>query len=61
MGKRNRLREPRQCDKCGVEADIQFRVWFEDKWHIVCKQCQLEASDASDYMYGGTWKRKKRN
>ncbi|MAI39333.1 MAG: hypothetical protein CL599_17630 [Alteromonas sp.] len=61
MGKKTRERPPRQCDNCKVEADVQYRVSYKGEWHIICKTCQLEASVCSDYIYGGTWKRNKRN
>ena len=63
MGKKARLRPPKPCDSCGVEDDTQFRVRCSDKedWRIVCKACQALVKSHGDYMYGGTWKRKKRN
>ncbi|GFD94190.1 hypothetical protein KUL156_25160 [Alteromonas sp. KUL156] len=63
MGKKSRLRPPKPCDNCGVEADTQFRVRAreDDSWRIVCKQCQERAKADGGYSYGGTWKRKKRS
>ncbi len=61
MGKKTRERPPRQCDNCNVESDVQYRVSYKGEWHIICKTCQLKVSVCSDYIYGGTWKRNKRN
>ncbi|TKB04307.1 hypothetical protein E5672_05770 [Alteromonas portus] len=63
MGKKSRLKPPKSCDSCGLEADTQFRVRQSeaDEWRIVCKACQTLAKTRDGYMYGGTWKRKKRN
>ncbi|TAP23333.1 hypothetical protein KUL49_16390 [Alteromonas sp. KUL17] len=63
MGKKDRVRLPKPCDNCGINADTQFRIRCgdEDTWRIVCKACQERAKACNGYMYGGTWKRKKRN
>ena len=63
MGKKSRLKPSKPCDNCGLEADTQFRVRQSETgdWRIVCKACQKLAKTKDGYMYGGTWKRKKRN
>jgi hypothetical protein len=63
VGKKDRVRPSRPCDNCGINADTQFRIRCgdEDTWRIVCKACQERAKASNGYMYGGTWKRKKRN
>jgi len=61
MGKQTRSRVARACDNCGIEASTQFRINIGEGWKIVCKTCQSEAKYHSNYLYGGTWKQKKRN
>ena len=63
MARKDRVRPSKPCDTCGLEADTQFRVRYseQDTWRIVCKACQERAKASNGYMYGGTWKRKKRN
>jgi transcription elongation factor Elf1 len=61
MGKKERLKEARACDRCGVLASVQYRINVGDGWLIVCKSCQSNAKHHQNYVYGGTWKQKKRN
>ena len=63
MGKKERLRPLKPCDNCGAEADVQYRIRSNnsESWQIVCKACQEKAKTLTGYIYGGTWKRKKRN
>ena len=62
VGKKDRVRPSRPCDNCGINADTQFRIRCGDEdTRIVCKACQERAKASNGYMYGGTWKRKKRN
>ena len=63
MGKKRRVRPPKPCDICGKADDIQYRVQTSDseRWLIVCKTCQEQAANSAGYLYGGTWKKKKRN
>ncbi|APD89741.1 hypothetical protein FJN13_07765 [Alteromonas mediterranea] len=63
MGKKDRIRPPKPCDICSKEADVQFRIQTNESgnWRIVCKSCQEQAASSAGYLYGGTWKRKKRN
>ena len=63
MGKKERIRPAKPCDSCGVEADVQYRIQTceSEGWRIVCKTCQEKAKTQDGYLYGGTWKRQKRN
>jgi hypothetical protein len=61
MGKKARTRAAKPCDKCDAEASTQYRINIGKGWQIVCKVCQSEAKHHSNYLYGGTWKQKKRN
>lgn len=63
MGKSARTREPRPCDECKQLEATLFRICTEEapQWHFVCEQCLHIAQEAEGYLYGGTWKQKKRH
>jgi len=51
------------CDRCSQSAPILYRVKYEDggNWVFVCRQCWDQVSqDNPFYVYGGTWKDKKK-
>ena len=51
------------CDRCQLSADILYRVRVDRSgdWQFVCDNCwQLLDRDNPDYVYGGTWKARKR-
>lgn len=64
MGKTDRTRSPRPCDKCGALSSVLYRLLTEldGEWWFGCKSCQVQAkANYPDYQYGGTWKQKKRH
>jgi hypothetical protein len=60
------------CDRCQLSADILYRVRVvggkpapvenrSGDWQFVCDACwQLLDRDSPNYIYGGTWKARKR-
>jgi hypothetical protein len=59
------------CDRCQLPADVLYRVKVvggasrienrSGEWQFVCDRCwQLLDRDNPDYVYGGTWKARKR-
>ncbi|MFK7743296.1 MAG: hypothetical protein AB8H80_23470 [Planctomycetota bacterium] len=52
------------CERCGRELDALFRIRIalDGDWVFFCKTC-LEAAKHGNphYVYGGTWKSKKRH
>lgn len=61
----------KKCDRCQLPADILYRVRvvgetspIENRagdWQFVCHDCwQLLDRDNPDYVYGGTWKARKK-
>ena len=51
------------CDRCQRQADVLYRVRVarSGEWQFVCDKCwQLLDRDNPDYVYGGTWKGRKR-
>ena len=53
----------KKCNRCQAPADILYRVRVDKSgdWQFVCDDCwQLLDRDNPDYVYGGTWKARKR-
>ncbi len=51
------------CDKCQTIADIMYRIQVDQAacWQLVCHNCwTLISHNHPDYIYGGTWKARKR-
>ncbi|MBT1450589.1 hypothetical protein KJ365_06810 [Glaciecola sp. XM2] len=64
MGSSSRERNERACECCFVSASTLFRVRSDanQPWKFLCQACQQTLkSTSSTYLYGGTWKKKKRN
>ncbi len=60
MGRSNRIKP---CNRCSLAAPILFRVKYQEggNWVFVCQQCWQQVSqDNPFYVYGGTWKAKKK-
>ena len=58
-----RLRE-KQCDRCQILAAVLYRVQIDvsGHWQFVCDACwAIVQKDNPDYVYGGTWKARKRH
>jgi hypothetical protein len=58
----NRIRT-KACDRCQINADILYRIKVDraDRWQFVCPHCWILVNqDHPDYVYGGTWKSRKR-
>ncbi|HLP91469.1 MAG TPA: hypothetical protein VK184_23155 [Nostocaceae cyanobacterium] len=52
------------CNRCGQTAPILYRVKHENggNWEFICPQCWPVISENNPfYVYGGTWKAKKRH
>ncbi|NJL22693.1 MAG: hypothetical protein HC895_20735 [Leptolyngbyaceae cyanobacterium SM1_3_5] len=52
------------CDRCQQIAPTLFRVQHDDSltWIFVCPDCwQMVSENNPHYVYGGTWKAKKRH
>jgi hypothetical protein len=49
-------------ERCSKVADVLYRVQYDDsgRWFFICDGCFPEVSDRPGYVYGGTWKSKKR-
>ena len=56
---RNRIKA---CDRCQAVADIMYRIQVDKSadWQLVCHDCWKIVSDRPNYIYGGTWKARKR-
>jgi hypothetical protein len=57
-----RIRE-KKCDRCQLTADVLYRVRVDKSgdWQFMCDRCwQLLDLSNPDYVYGGTWKARKR-
>ncbi len=51
------------CSRCSQSAPILYRVKYEEDgdWVFVCSECwNLVSSNNPFYLYGGTWKAKKK-
>ncbi len=60
MGRAERVKP---CDRCQVDAFVLYRVQSDASktWMFVCDRCWPQISDRNPYyVYGGTWKAKKR-
>lgn len=60
MGTRQR---DKCCDRCHLGATVLYRVQWDGsgQWQFVCPTCWPEISQHNpNYVYGGTWKAKKR-
>ena len=61
---KNRRVRSKTCDACGQVCDTLFRARAETgvPWRFYCVAClpQIKANNPA-YIYGGTWKSKKRN
>jgi hypothetical protein len=53
----------KQCDRCQTVADTLYRVQYGtlERWKFVCQACCRVVSECDRYVYGGTWKAKKRH
>ncbi|WP_407890563.1 hypothetical protein [Scytonema sp. NUACC26] len=52
------------CSRCGLTASVLYRVKYEEdgQWVFVCPNCWEKVSQNNPfYVYGGTWKAKKKN
>jgi hypothetical protein len=63
MGKLTRDRRQKSCDSCGLSEPVLYRIkpQCQEAWLFACSGCQSKAKMQTDYVYGGTWKQKKRN
>jgi hypothetical protein len=53
----------KNCDRCQIAASVLYRVQFDrsGQWQFVCDDCWLPLSqNNADYVYGGTWKARKK-
>ncbi|WP_346289494.1 hypothetical protein [Sphaerothrix gracilis] len=53
----------KNCDRCGETASVLYRVQIDAAggWLFVCDRCWSEVSPNNpDYVYGGTWKARKK-
>ncbi|MEL6130913.1 MAG: hypothetical protein AAFX51_03380 [Cyanobacteria bacterium J06636_28] len=61
---RHRVRK-KNCKLCGQPSEVLYRVKYqpiETDWSFVCALCWTPLSqDNRHYIYGGTWKAKKRH
>ena len=51
------------CDRCQAIADLMYRIQIDKSagWQFVCNDCwTLLSHNNPDYVYGGTWKARKR-
>jgi hypothetical protein len=50
------------CDRCQAIADIMYRIQVDKSagWQFVCDDCWGLISNQPHYIYGGTWKARKR-
>ncbi|WP_310485194.1 hypothetical protein [Chamaesiphon sp. VAR_48_metabat_403] len=51
------------CDRCQLPSEILYRIRVDKSgdWQFACDKCwQLLDRDNPDYVYGGTWKARKR-
>ncbi|MBD0361415.1 MAG: hypothetical protein ICV55_01270 [Coleofasciculus sp. C3-bin4] len=58
-----RLVRVKLCDRCQQSAPVLYRVQYDDssEWIFVCDRCWSSISqNNSFYVYGGTWKAKKK-
>lgn len=58
-----RVREKR-CDRCQTPASVLYRVQIDASgtWQLVCDDCWPSVRQANPhYVYGGTWKARKRH
>ena len=58
----SRVRE-KTCDRCQKISDVLYRIRVDKSgdWQFVCDDCwQLLDRSNPDYVYGGTWKARKR-
>lgn len=53
----------KSCSRCGQTADVLYRVQAQPgDWSFVCPSCWPSISQNNPhYVYGGTWKAKKRS
>lgn len=52
------------CDRCQTTATLLYRVQCDDtgQWYFLCDRCWSTVSqDNPHYVYGGTWKARKRH
>ena len=57
-----RIRE-KSCDLCDNFSKVLYRIQIDSsqQWRFVCQQCWQSVHDNPYYVYGGTWKGKKRH
>ncbi|MEM1279534.1 MAG: hypothetical protein AAF827_01695 [Cyanobacteria bacterium P01_D01_bin.6] len=58
-----RVRE-KHCDRCQTQATVLYRVQIDasGRWQFVCDACwPIVQTDNPNYVYGGTWKARKRH
>ncbi|MEM7758621.1 MAG: hypothetical protein AAF298_10905 [Cyanobacteria bacterium P01_A01_bin.40] len=51
------------CDRCNNLVNIRYRIQYQEAgiWVLVCPDCWQEVSqDNPYYLYGGTWKAKRK-
>lgn len=51
------------CDRCGTAAPVLYRIQVDasNTWYFVCDRCWDELRPNNPhYVYGGTWKARKR-
>jgi hypothetical protein len=50
------------CDKCQLIAGTMYRIQINKSvdWQFVCHDCWTLLSNQPNYIYGGTWKARKR-
>jgi hypothetical protein len=59
----SRVERLKPCDRCQQTAPVLYRVKYEKEgdWVFVCNSCLPELKqDNLFYVYGGTWKAKKK-
>ncbi|WP_416668226.1 hypothetical protein [Egbenema bharatensis] len=53
----------KQCDRCTQSFPVLYRIQSDGsgQWRFVCEACLLKLRENNpDYVYGGTWKARKR-
>ena len=50
------------CDRCKTIVEIMYRIQTDKStgWQFVCSDCWTLLSNQPNYIYGGTWKARKR-
>ncbi len=58
-----RIRQ-KKCDRCHISSKLLYRVQIDSsqQWRFMCPNCWQQVSENNPhYVYGGTWKARKRH